>query len=245
MSADTAVLSGATDVFALSERGGCAVMFTCRRRTGLRPSTVTVAVEGVRAELDALAEQGWSTSVGAMFGRPDQASAYDTAFSSDVDFAGAFEAPGPAAALEGTVRLGAAGWDTLARTEWIVGPREFDPVPAPASSDPDALPWGFLALWTWNAAWQAASPEQRREYDAECDVAFSADVAAGVGIAGRHRLDWASRWHHLGIWESPSFDVVSAAMLEHERVADFKFTTSRHYLGRRTPLLDLIGASND
>jgi hypothetical protein len=214
-------------------------MFVCRRRAGLSPRTASEALGGVRRELAALAADGWVLSVAAMFGRAGEPAGYDTGFSGPADFVGAFEAPGRGAALAGTARLGAAGWDALVRTEWTVGPREFDPVPSSAA--PAVPSWGFLALWTWNSAWQAATGEQRAEYDAECDVAFAADVAAGVNIAGRHRVDWASRWHHLGIWESPSFEVVSAAMREHERVADFKFTTSRHYLGRRRPLLELIG----
>ncbi len=100
--------------------------------------------------------------------------------------------------------------------------------------------WGFLALWEWNDAWAAATAAQRREYDAECDVAFAGDVALDIAIAGRHRLDWASSWHHLGIWEAPSIAAIDAAMRGHEHAADFKFTTSRHFIGRRRPLADLI-----
>jgi hypothetical protein len=33
-------------------------------------------------------------------------------------------------------------------------------------------------------------------------------------------------------------------MREHERVADFKFTTSRHYLGLRRPLAELIAGGS-
>ena len=58
--------------------------------------------------------------------------------------------------------------------------------------------WGFLALWEWNDAWSAATKAERRAYDEECDVAFKGDVELGINIAGRHRLDWASRWHHRG-----------------------------------------------
>ena len=61
-----------------------------------------------------------------------------------------------------------------------------------------------------------------------------------MSIAGRHRVDWASPWHHLGIWEVGSPKVVDQAMQVHEGVADFKFTTSRHYLGRRRSLADYL-----
>ncbi len=233
-------LSGATDVFSLSRRGGCVAFFAARRRAGLGTDRARRAVEGVAAELERMAAGGWVLSVGGMFGRDEPAAGYDTGFAQGVDFVGAFEAPSPDAALAGTVRLGAAGWDELLRTEWCVGPREFDPVPGSGAGAQAPPPWGFFALWQWNHAWQAATSSARAAYDAECDVAFAGDVASGIGIAGRHRLDLAGRWHHLGIWECPDFGSVDAAMLEHERVADFKFTTSRHYVGRREPLLGLL-----
>lgn len=117
-------------------------------------------------------------------------------------------------------------------------PREFASVRGAAV--PDARDWGFLALWEWNDAWCAASQERRTEYDAECDVAFQGDLALGIDIAGRHRLDWAHRWHHLGIWHAPSLEAINRAMAGHERAADFRFTTSRHYVGRIVPLVDLL-----
>jgi hypothetical protein len=230
-------LSGATEVFSLAPGGGCAVFFAARHRAGLSPARARAALDGVRAELARMESDGWALSVGRMFGRDEPPAAYGTGFAQHADVVGAFEAPSAAAALEGTVRLGAAGWDALLRTEWLVGPREFAPVPGPAT---EPAPWGFFALWQWNGAWQAASAAERAAYDAECDEAFASDVASGISIAGRHRLDCASRWHHLGIWECPDFASVTTAMREHERVADFKFTTSRHYLGRRGPLLDLL-----
>jgi hypothetical protein len=236
-------LSGATDVFSMTESSRCVVFFAARRRNGLSPVRARDATDGVGAELERMASSGWTLSVGGMFNRVESASGYDTGFAQDVDFVGAFEAPSRSAALEGTARLGNAGWDALLRTEWLVGPREFDPVPNPEADPAEAAPWGFFALWQWNNAWQAASPQARAEYDAECDVAFAADVASGISIAGRHRLDCAGRWHHLGIWECPDFETVDAAMLEHERVADFKFTTSRHYVGQRKPLLELLESS--
>ena len=105
--------------------------------------------------------------------------------------------------------------------------------------------WGFLALWEWNDAWSAATKAERRAYDEECDVAFKGDVALGINIAGRHRLDWASRWHHAGLWEAPSLGSVDLAMQGHEAAADFKFTTSRHYVGRLRPLADFIEPDAD
>jgi len=141
------------------------------------------------------------------------------------------------AALNGSVALESAGWARLFHTEWLIGPRDFAP---PATAQAAQHGWGFLALWEWNDAWQAATADQRREYDADCDIAFAADLRAGVTIAGRHRLDWASSWHHLGVWEVADPAQLNEAMLEHERVADFKFTTSRHYIGRKRPIAELM-----
>lgn len=232
-------LSETTDVFSAAQQPGCAAMFVCRRRHGLSAVAHESAVAGVLEAMSGLAVEDWKLSVGSMFGRSEQPSAYATGFARDVDVVGVFEAPSLTAALTGTSRLGSAGWDVIFKTEWLLGPREFDPVPS-ANSRVDAKSWGFLALWQWNDAWQAATPTQRREYDAECDVAFAADVASGINIAGRHRLDVASSWHHLGIWESASFETIDAAMREHARVADFKFTTSRHYVGRRQEIAQLL-----
>ena len=237
------LLTEATDVFAAAEPSGrCVVAFLCRRQP------VPEAAFGAR-ERDAIADvlrslnaEGWHLSVRAMFdpagGREPMA--FDTGFAHAVDFAGAFEAPSLSAALAGTVRLEQAGWGRALATEWLLGPREFATVGG--SSDGAGHGWGFLAFWEWNDAWAAASAPERRDYDAECDVAFKGDVALDIAIAGRHRLDWASSWHHLGIWEAPSLDAIDEAMLGHEHAADFKFTTSRHVIGKRRRLLDLIAA---
>jgi hypothetical protein len=234
-----AARSETTEVFSAAQHAGSAAMFVCRRRHGLAPQRRAAASASVLEMLSVLGTEGWVLSVGQMFGRDEPPSAYATGFAHDVDVIGAFEAPSLTAALLGTTRLGEAGWDTLFSTEWLLGPREF----APVSSTPGrtaAHPWGLFALWEWNDAWQAATPAERREYDTDCDVAFAADVAADIDIAGRHRLDATSRWHHLGVWECPSFAAVDAAMREHDRVADFKFTTSRHYLGRRQDMAHLL-----
>jgi hypothetical protein len=237
------LLTAETDVFGAAAGQRCGVVFLARRRALPGPARAAAAA-GVRRALAELADQGWQLSVGEMFGDRAQPSGYDTGFAHDVDVAGVFDAPSLADALAGTVALAAAGWDRLLRTEWLVGPREFGTVVSPNGRAP-RNEWGFLALWEWNDAWQAASDDERREYDRECDVAFSADLAAGVSIAGRHRLDWASRWHHLGVWEVPDPQVVADAMHEHERVADFKFTTSRHYIGRVRALAELLEENAD
>lgn len=239
MTGSVTALSETTDVFSAAQDAGSAAMFVCRRRQGLARESRAAASASVLEMLSVLDAEGWVLSVGSMFGRDEPPSAYATGFAHDVDVVGVFEAPSLTAALVGTTRLGEAGWDTLFSTEWLLGPREFAPVSSGASRTA-AHPWGFLALWEWNDAWQAATPAERREYDVDCDVAFAADVAAGIDIAGRHRLVASSRWHHLGVWESPSFAAVDAAMREHDRVADFKFTTSRHYLGRRQDLAELL-----
>jgi hypothetical protein len=237
------LLTEATDVFAAAEATGrCVVAFMARRQpvpAGVFGAAEQAAIGDVLNELRA---EGWCLSVRAMFDPEGGAepAAFDTGFAHAVDFAGAFEAPSVAAALAGTVRLERAGWSRRFATEWLLGPREFATVGG--TGDAAAHEWGFLALWEWNDAWAAATGPERREYEAECDVAFAGDVALDISIAGRHRLDWASSWHHIGIWEAPSLAAVDAAMRGHEQAADFKFTTSRHFIGRRRPLAELIAA---
>lgn len=231
------LLTDPTGVF-LAQVGtpACGVMFLARRQA----RTTEADLSAIEAVLTRLRAEGWSLSVGTMLD-PEPGHTpigYATGFAHDVDFGGLFEAPSIAAAVAGTIALEQAGWAKLFTTEWILGPREFAAVHGASSAQERR--WGFLALWEWNDAWSAATPEARREYDAECDVAFASDLAAGINIAGRHRMDWSSRWHHLGAWEADTPERVDAAMREHERAADFKFTTSRHYIGRAAPLLALI-----
>jgi hypothetical protein len=232
------LLTGETGVFNAATDDRCGLVFLARRHA-TAPRERSAVVSGVLSELEAMSDRGWQLSVTEMLGGQAEPTAYDAGFAHDVDVVGLFDAPDLAAALAGSVALEAAGWDRLFRTEWLLGPREFAPV---TNSDEghNRHGWGFLALWEWNDAWQAATDAERREYDARCDVAFAADLRAGVTIAGRHRLDWASNWHHLGAWEVPDPTVLATAMHEHERVADFKFTTSRHYVGRRRPIAELM-----
>ncbi|WP_284948074.1 hypothetical protein [Acidisoma cladoniae] len=234
-------LTDPTGVFAAAQSGTprCVVLFLAKRQVAPSPADLA----GIATVLRRLQSQGWLLSVRAMLAPNfvDEPTGYATGFAHDIDIGGMFEAPSMTAAMAGTVALEQAGWGKLFTTEWLLGPREFAAVQG-AQPDRDR-PWGFLALWEWNDAWSAATPEERRDYDAECDVAFASDLASGIDIAGRHRLDWASRWHHLGAWEAESPAAIDAAMREHERAADFKFTTSRHYIGRRTPLLALIGSA--
>jgi hypothetical protein len=236
------LLTDATDVFSATEGGsGCIAVFIAKRQP-LEPG-VFGAFESRRLHelLQTLRDEGWKMSVREMFdsSAPFEASAFDTGFAHDVDMVGAFEAPSASDALMGTVRLEHAGWSRRFTTEWLLGPREFANV---KSEDrlADHRPWGFLALWEWNDYWSGATKAERRAYDEECDVAFKGDLALGVNIAGRHRLDWASRWHHVGIWEAPSIAAIDLAMRGHESAADFKFTTSRHYVGRRRPLAEFF-----
>ena len=231
------LLTDPTGVF-LAQTGApaCGVMFLVRRHA----RTTKADLAAIEAVLTQLRAEGWSLSVGTMLD-PDPLHtpiAYATGAAHDVDFGGLFEAPSIAAAVAGTIALERAGWGRLFSTEWLLGPREFAAVRgAPIAQD---RRWGFLALWEWNDAWSAATAEARREYDIECDVAFASDLASGINIAGRHRMDWSSRWHHLGAWEAETPERVDAAMREHEHAADFKFTTSRHYIGRAAPLLSLV-----
>jgi hypothetical protein len=235
------LLTEATDVFAAAERSGrCVVAFLCKRQPVPPGAFGAREREEIATVLRSLQAEDWRLSVRAMFDPESsvEPTAFDSGFACAIDFAGAFEAPSLSAALAGSVRLEQAGWSRRFATEWLLGPREFTTVSG--LGDAFRRDWGFLAFWEWNDAWAAATGLVRREYDAECDVAFKGDLALEIGIAGRHRLDWATSWHHLGIWEAPSLAAIDAAMLGHERAADFKFTTSRHIIGRRRPLADLI-----
>lgn len=242
------LLSEETEVFEAARGERCAVVFLARRRVPC-PGGLDRTAAALTPVLDALRAEDWRLSVdGVLAGESgesgtdgrseDVPTVYATGFSHDVDFVGMFEAPSPSSALEGTRRLERAGWARAFRTEWLLGPREFLPVVGPASRREDD--WAFFALWKWNSAWQAATAEERREYDLECDVAFASDVRDGAAITGRHRLDGASQWDHVGVWRVPGVAMVDRAMREHARVADFKFTTSRHYIGRRTRFDDAL-----
>ncbi|MBB3455002.1 hypothetical protein FHT86_003301 [Rhizobium sp. BK313] len=237
------LLTGETDVFSsagTSER--CVVMFLAKREGGVSDIFGAKEQAAIAAVLDELKKEGWLLSIRSMFdpAANNQAAALDTGFTHSVDVAGVFEAPTISAAIEGTVRLERAGWARLFATEWLIGPREFAPVKGTGGEI--ERPWGFLALWEWNDAWSAATPEQRAEYDLECDIAFKGDLALDINIAGRHRLDWAHGWHHLGAWEAVSPEAIDQAITGHEDVADFIFTTSRHFMGRVRPLHELIAA---
>lgn len=230
-------ITAETDLFAHQTDGRCAAFFTARVR-----DPDAAAAKGVWSELDRLRTNGWRLSVASMFGDSAEISVYRSGFAHDVDLVGAFEGPGLAETHAGIAALAEAGWDRLFTTTWFVGRREFRPVPSTPGRDPRAR-WAFFALWQWNNAWQAATPAERAEYDAECDIAFSSDVGSGISIAGRHRLDHAGPWHHLGIWEVPDLALLDGAMRMHETVADFKFTTSRHYIGRRCELAEVLGVN--
>lgn len=227
-----------TDVFGRDTSGRCAVLFLAQMVNVSEKNGRPRAWADVADVLAALVEDSWALSTRAMAGADfaTQPVAYATGGSSDVDIVGMFEAPSISAALAGICALEAAGWARLMDTEWLLGPREFWPV---GTSD-SAADWGLIALWEWNDAWCAASIDERRRYDAECDVAFHADLANGIAISGRHRMDWVGRWHHLAVWEAPSPEVINAAMNAHEHVADFRFTLSRHYLGKRGLLQNIL-----
>ena len=240
------LLTEAKDVFAAAETSGrCLVAFAAKRQTLPAGAFGDDQASRLKDLLQTLQAERWLMSVRAMF-EPEasaEPSVFDTGFAHDADVVGAFETPSLSAALAGTVRLEQAGWARRFTTEWLLGPREFSTVPGRGERTDHC--WGFLALWEWNDAWSAATKVERRAYDEECDLAFKGDVALGINIAGRHRLDWASRWHHAGLWEAPSLGWVDLAMQGHEAAADFKFTTSRHYVGRLRPLADFIEPDAD
>lgn len=236
-------LTGDTDVFSSAKDTGspkASVMFTACRQDEL-PGVYTEAHrQAILAVLDELAAEGWTLALRRVFD-PSAGNApvgLDTGFTHEHDIAGVFEAPSLEAALEGTVRLEEAGWARLFRTEWLMGVKEFAPVMGDGAITDHG--WVFLALWEWNDQWCDATPAERTDYDFECDIAFKGDLAHKVNIAGRHRMDWSHHWHHLGAWEIGHPDIADSAIRGHEEVADFKFTTSRHIVGRLTPLAELI-----
>lgn len=231
-------VSAETDVFGRDTQGWAVAFFTAR----LRPNPDPARQQAVWHQVLALKKAGWRTSVAEMFSADSDVTVYQAGFAHDVDLVGAFEAPSLEQAHAGIDDLESAGWNALFETSWIVGRREFLPVHSSLGRDPDSH-WAFFALWEWNDAWQAATPAGRAEYDIECDEAFSSDVGSGISIAGRHRLDPDSSWHHLGIWEVPDLGLLDRAMAMHEKVADFKFTTSQHYIGRKQSLSAILGVT--
>jgi len=143
---------------------------------------------------------------------------------------GLFEAPGLYEAHLGITRLMEAGWgQTFSRTQWIVGPRD---LPPSLGGGPFERGLGFLALWDWNDAWHAASPEEVAAYDLDCDVAFECDVDLGCDIFGRFDTSATSDWDHAALWEVPDLLTLTEAMHGHEIQDDFMFTTSHHLIGR-------------
>lgn len=237
------LIPGATQVFSIDQlTKGCSVIFLAK----LLPATPLIYrpehAAAIQRVLDELRSEGWMLSVRAMFDDKDvEPAIFDTGFAHGIDLAGIFEAPSISAALEGTARLEAAGWNRRFTTEWMIGPRELSVVKG--IGDPVDRPWGFIAFWEWNDARTAATPDERRKNDADCDIAFQADLDANINMTGRHRTDWMHAWQHLSIWEAASPELIDHAMYEHERVLDFRFTTSRHYVGRRRPLADLLAVT--
>jgi len=237
---ETAVFSAGAE-----GQGRCAVAFLLRRNPSVAARERRAFANEIEHALEGLARAGWRLSVRSMIepGARNEPSVYASGFAHDVDYVGVFEAPSIDAAMQGTLDLERGGWTQLFSTEWLIGPREFAAVRGAGAGG--RRDWGFVALWEWNDAWCAASSDERKHYDAECDVAFNFDLQSGIDIAGRDRLDWASRWHHLGVWEAASLEQIDRAMQAHERASDFKFTTSRHFVGLRRRLSEVLRSTND
>jgi hypothetical protein len=186
-----------------------------------------------------LVAQGWLLDPHCAAGRSTagKARVYRASAFQAWDVFGVFEAPDAGAAHEGISLLSAGGWGRVfSETMWLTGPRDLPPVPG-AGPHPGAL--GFLALWDWNDAWHGASVEQRRAYDAECDVAFDFDVTLGIDLFGRFRTSGQSGWDHAALWECPDLETLARAMGAHEAQRDFMFTTSSHFVGRAIGLEDM------
>jgi hypothetical protein len=237
---ETAVFSAAAE-----GKGRCAVAFLLRRKPAVIADERRAIADAVDCVLQGFGRTGWRLSVRSMMdlGARDEPSVYASGFAHDVDYVGLFEAPSIDSAMQGTLDLERGGWIRLFSTEWLIGPREFAAIHGAGVEG--RRDWGFIALWEWNDAWCAASSAERKDYDAECDVAFNFDLQSGIDIAGRHRPDWASRWHHLGAWEAASLEKIDRAMQAHERASDFKFTTSRHFVGLRRRLSEVLRSTND
>jgi hypothetical protein len=235
------LIPGATSVFSDDQIAeGCILVFLAKDVRDGSLSYTQADADRIAGVLEELHSEGWKLSVRAMFESdgPDQAAVFATGFAFAADLAGVFEAPTMSAALQGSVRLERAGWNRRFATEWLIGPRELAVV---KGIGPDIdRPWGLLAFWEWNDARTAATPDERRNNDRDCDSAFQNDLNSNINMTGRHRLDWAHSWHHLSIWEAASPSLIDKVMYEHERVLDFRFTTSRHIIGRRTPLIELL-----
>ncbi len=169
-------------------------------------------------------------------GAPWRPLVYDTSAFSDVDAIVCVETTDLARAIAGVDRLEATSWSECFETEWIFGRREFEPI---GPLDP-AAPVGFIALWQWTDEWAAMSPAARREYDDQCDIAFAEDINLGIAISGRHRCDLNSTWHHFAIWHAADIEKVNLAMANHEAVADFRLTLSRHFIGSITPFEEFL-----
>lgn len=205
----------------------------------LSPGASVEAVESVERHAGCLVADGWSLDPHGPAGRstPGRARCYRASAFQACDVFGLFEAPAIDAAHEGISRLCGAGWGRVfEETMWLVGPRDLPPAPG---AGPHEAAIGFLALWDWNDAWHAAGPDQRRSYDAECDVAFDFDVALGIDLFGRFRTSGQGGWDHAALWECPDLATLTRAMGAHEAQRDFMFTTSSHFIGRAGDLGDL------
>lgn len=240
-------LTGDTDVFTAETEGvpRACIVFTGTRQDVLPGIYTEEHREAILAVLANLEAEGWVLNQRRVFDpkEPTTAMGLDTGFTHAHDIAGVFEAPSLDAAIAGTVRLEKAGWARAFKTEWMIGLREFAPVVGKGAHSDHG--WAFMALWEWNDQWCEATPLERDEYDLECDIAFKGDLDHEVNISGRMRLDIAHGWHHLGYWEIAGPDVADSAIRGHETVADFKFTTSRHIVGRIRPLSSLIAPKHD
>lgn len=194
----------------------------------------------IEMQLDELRKAGWRLGVEDILNPGTTGvTCFDASWAGPPMLFGIIEAPSLAAAMAGLAELENAGWGSVLRTQWIVGVRDLPAIPGERSG---AVPSkvGFLALWNWNDAWHRATDAKRRAYDGECDVAFEFDRRAGINMSGRHACAWSSEWDHFSVWEVPGIEVVDKAMRVHERVKDFMFTTSRHVIGIKRDLMNLL-----
>ncbi len=187
---------------------------------------------GLSGTLRSLADAGWVLDPQQIAGRRETGTptVYWSEPFQEVAAFGLFEAPSLDGAHRGITQLMETGWgQTFERTQWIVGARDLPPSLGEGPFDQGI---GFLALWDWNDAWHAASPDEVAAYDLDCDVAFAYDVALGCDIFGRFEVSGTSDWDHAALWEVPDLLTLTEAMHGHEIQDDFMFTTSYHLIGR-------------
>ncbi len=210
------LLTEATDVFAASEKSGrCLVAFAAKRQALASGVFGDDQARRLKELLQTLQVEGWLMSVRAMFepDAPGEPYVFDTGFAHDVDMVGAFEAPSLSSALAGTIRLEQAvssrqaGRAGLPRNGWSARGSS-RPCGGTRGGADGIIPGAFSRCGNGMTPGPPRRERSAAPMTRNATLRSRAIVALGINIAGRHRLDWASRWHHAGLWEAPSLGSV-------------------------------------